>query len=105
MEVDLNMAAVELTLGALLDLLPMGACVIGRDLVVAQWNRTIADWMGLPDYKVIGSNLAVLAPELLTPRFHARIMDVFDLGAPRSFPPPSTSGSCLRRHARGCGTS
>ncbi len=102
MEAAENMAEVEPTWEALLDLLPMGACVVGRDLVIVQWNQTIADWTGLPRLKAIGTNLGVLAPDVLSRRYHARIMDVFDLGTPAVFssaihkrflPAPSRQGS------------
>src|SRR5438046_455017 len=102
METAENVAVVEPTLQALLDLLPMGSCVVDRDLVIGQWNQTIADWTGLACLAAIGTNLGSLAPDLLTRRFHTRIMDVFDLGTPAVFssaihkrflPAPSRHGS------------
>ncbi|MBV8266129.1 MAG: response regulator [Planctomycetaceae bacterium] len=80
-----NVAEVEPTLEALLDLLPMGACVVRRDLTIVQWNQTIADWTSLPRPAAIGANLGALSPDLLTSRFHARLIDVFDLGTPAVF--------------------
>ena len=102
MDAGINMGVIEPTLEALLDLLPMGACVVERDLVVVEWNQTVADWTGLPRAKTIGSNLADLAPVVRTPRYRARIMDVFDSGAPAIFssaihkvflPAPARQGS------------
>ena len=77
-----NVAEVEPTLEALLDLLTMGACVVRRDLTIVQWNQIIADWTSLPRPAAIGTNLGVLSPDLLTRRYHARLIDVFDLGHP-----------------------
>jgi signal transduction histidine kinase/CheY-like chemotaxis protein/HPt (histidine-containing phosphotransfer) domain-containing protein len=75
----------EPTLEVLLDLLPMGACVVGRDLRIVRWNQTLADWTGLSRAAAIGADLGVLAPDLLTRRYRARLMDVFDLGTPAVF--------------------
>ncbi len=95
-------AIVEPTLDDLLDLLPMGACVLGRDLLIARWNQTLADWTGLPRHAAIGTNLLTLAPDLRLARYYSRLMDVFDLGTPAVFssaihkrflPVPSRQGS------------
>src|SRR5271166_6099109 len=102
MRADPMTTVVEPTLEALLELLPMGACVIDRDLVVFEWNQTLADWTGLPRAKAVGMNLGVLAPDLQNRRYHARIKDAFDLGTPAVFssaihkrflPAPSRQGS------------
>ncbi len=73
------------TLEALLDLLPMGACIVNRDLVIFEWNETLVDWTGLPRLAAIGTNLSVLAPDLVTPLYHSRMMEVFDLSVAAVF--------------------
>src|SRR5262245_13994682 len=97
-----NVAATEPSLELVLDLLPMGACVVERDLSIIHWNQTLVDWTGLSRLTAIGSNLGVLAPNLLTRKYHVRLMEVFDSGTPAVFssaihkrflPAPSRHGS------------
>jgi diguanylate cyclase (GGDEF)-like protein len=63
----------------------MGACVVERDLSIVHWNQTLVDWTGLSRPAAIGSNLGVLAPDLLMPKYHVRMMEVFDSGTPAVF--------------------
>ena len=85
MQTTMNVSEVEPGLEALLDILPMGACVITSDLTIVHWNQTLADWTGLPREMAIGSNLGEHAPDLRSPKFLQRVMDVFDLGTPALF--------------------
>jgi diguanylate cyclase (GGDEF)-like protein/PAS domain S-box-containing protein len=72
-------------LDGLLDSLPMGACVITRDLAIVDWNQTLTDWTGISHESAIGGDLGNLAPNLRSSRFYSRIMDVFDLGTTAVF--------------------
>ena len=85
MAAALNERKVEPTLEALLDLLPMGACVVDRDLIIVEWNEILVDWMGLPRQAAIGTHLGILAPDLVTPGYYSRMMDVFDLNVSAVF--------------------
>lgn len=70
---------------SILDLLPMGACVIDRDLRVHAWNATLHDWTGLSREAMIGKPLTEPFPRLANWCFHDRLLQVFDLGTPAIF--------------------
>ena len=69
MPTTMKVSEVEPSSEALLDILPMGACVVTGDLTIAHWNQTLADWTGLPREAAIGSNLGEYAPDLQSRRF------------------------------------
>ena len=63
---------------AVLDLLPIGACVISSDLKVHAWNELLAEWTGIPQDRAIGMDLGEEYPSLREPRYNERLMQVFD---------------------------
>lgn len=69
----------------LLDLLPLGACIIDRNLEVAAWNATLASWSGIPVPEALGTNLPQRFPHLATWCFRDRLAQVFTSGSPAVF--------------------
>ena len=72
---------------AVLDHMPLGACVLRRDYVVLFWNRTLEDWTGVSRSTILGTDIGDHFPELKTPRYSARIAGVFSGGPPVVFSP------------------
>jgi len=66
----------------MLDLVPVGVCVLGPDGVVLVWNRTLTEWTGLPADQAVNRRLIELYPSLLEPRYARRLQAVFETGAP-----------------------
>ncbi len=67
------------------DFLPVGICVIDRQLMVHHWNRQLADWTGVSAHEIFGRTLADCFPELDRPTFKSRIEDGFQSGCPVTF--------------------
>ena len=72
-----------------IDLLPLGICVIDKDLNVLRWNRTLASWTGIRSDVAVGTNLLLRYTHLKSPRFLHRINGVFQSGQPALFSPSS----------------
>ena len=68
-----------------LDLLPIGICVVDRDLNLLFWNRTLAQWTGISPETATGSNLLERYPSLKSGRFLPRMKRVFEYGQPALF--------------------
>ena len=62
------------------DLLPLGVCVLDRDLTIHAWNATLAEWTGISRADALGMNLGQRYPNLLTTRYKDRIKEVFQSG-------------------------
>jgi len=69
----------------LLDLLPLGVCIIDRQLNVCAWNATLAAWTGISRQSALGTNLAERFPRLATWCFRDRLAQVFSHGTPVIF--------------------
>jgi transcriptional regulator with PAS, ATPase and Fis domain len=69
----------------LLDLLPLGICVINRNGSVCAWNATLADWTGIPQQEATGMNLAERFPHLSSWCYRDRLAQVFTSGTPAIF--------------------
>ncbi|MDZ4688113.1 MAG: response regulator [Planctomycetaceae bacterium] len=69
----------------MLDSVPVGVCLLASDWTVLAWNRTLAEWTGLPRMNVISRNLTDLFPGLLAARYFQRLDAVFTTGAPAVF--------------------
>jgi PAS domain-containing protein len=69
----------------LLDLLPLGVCIIDRDMRVWEWNATLAAWTGIAKESAVGMNLAERFPRLATWSFRDRLAQVFSHGTPTIF--------------------
>ncbi len=72
----------ELTRFVPFDLLPLGACLVDRDLRVLAWNRTLEDWTGWLRDSIIGTSLVEKYPHLRSGRLHERIQLIFDSRSP-----------------------
>jgi len=75
----------DLTLVQMLDLLPLGACVIDRDRVVHAWNTTLASWSSVPREDILGTRLTDRYAHLETWCFRERLNQVFGGGTPAVF--------------------
>ncbi|MEM8944381.1 MAG: ATP-binding protein [Planctomycetota bacterium] len=71
--------------GHFLDLLPTGALIIDRDLVIVEWNRTLVEWTEIPKEIAIGETLTELFPNLRDQRYLERLTQVFDSGFPATY--------------------
>ncbi len=67
------------------DALPVGICIIDREMTIIFWNRTLAGWSGRSGEEMIGLNLLDLYPDLNTHAFRTRIHSVLDGGPPAVF--------------------
>jgi signal transduction histidine kinase/ActR/RegA family two-component response regulator len=64
------------------DSVPVGVCLLDRDLTVRAWNRTLSEWTGLSPAAVIDRSLLDIYPQLRGHRLLHRLEDVFSTGAP-----------------------
>ena len=76
----------------MLDLLPIGAMVVDRDLRILKWNRLLADWTGVRENEAIGVALTELFPKIAEPKYLSRLTEVFTTGL------PVTYSASLHRH-------
>ena len=68
-----------------MELFPVGVCVIESDFKIIFWNRLLCDWTGKDLKKTIGRSLFELYPELSETLFHERLTDVLSGGPPAIF--------------------
>jgi PAS domain-containing protein len=69
----------------ILDLLPMGACIIDRELRVCAWNLTLVEWTGISREGILEKRLTEYFPRLATWCFRDRLAQVFEQGTPAIF--------------------
>ncbi len=67
-----------------LDILPAGVIIIQPDYLVTCWNRTVAEWTGIPRQKAISRDLRDFFSHLRERRYALRIQQVFE-GGPAVF--------------------
>src|SRR5262245_40925844 len=72
-------------LRAMVDALPIGACVIGPDLTVHAWNSVLATWTGVSPQYAICLNLSDLCPPLRSPNDAQRLSSMFAQGTQAVF--------------------
>ena len=60
------------------DLLPIGVCIIDRELNLHSWNRTLTQWTGISRESALQKKLSDLSSEQSFDRYHVRIRDVFE---------------------------
>ncbi len=70
---------------ALLDHIPLGVCVLDRDLGVRFWNICLAGWTGIDRSEILGRDLSELFPHLREPRYYLRLRGIFEGGPPTIF--------------------
>ena len=78
-------ACVTVSQKELLDLLPLGVCIIDRDLKVRAWNAALVNWTGITQESAIGINLVDRYPRLSAWCFRDRLNQVFSTGTPAIF--------------------
>ena len=67
------------------DALPVGICVLDREMTIVLWNRTLAEWSGHSGEEMVGKSFLDLYPNLDTPAYRTRINLVLDGGPPAVF--------------------
>ncbi len=68
-----------------LDLLPVGVCIIDEEFRILAWNRQLQDWTELHSKDVLETNLAQHFPNILQDRFRLRLQQVFTSRTPVVF--------------------
>nr|WP_320134043.1 PAS domain S-box protein [uncultured Holophaga sp.] len=68
-----------------LDFVPSGCCVVGREGGILFWNQTLELWTGMRSPEVLGRSLFELYPALAEPRYRDRILAVLQQGIPTVF--------------------
>lgn len=66
----------------LMDLLPIGVCIITENLAVCAWNDVLARWTGIERAEALEMNLGEKYPNLLEARYRERLQQVFSTGTP-----------------------
>ncbi len=70
---------------ALLEHLPLGAFVLRPDGTVAEWNRCLEQWTGIPRADIVGRPIGDFSERLCRPQYQQRLKAVFQAGAPLIF--------------------
>jgi len=92
----------------LFDLLPAGIAVIDREYTILYWNTCLAQWTGIPQEGIVGSDLRRRFTNLASPVYTSRIDQVFTGGPaavfssqfhPHFIPAPLPNGELLAEHA------
>ncbi|WNZ25171.1 response regulator [Leptolyngbya sp. NK1-12] len=61
----------------LLDLMPIGACVLDPDYRVLFWNACLEQWTNLPRTKIIGHGIGSYFPVFNQPEYQALLQSIF----------------------------
>lgn len=70
---------------SLLNQLPVGVCIIDRNLRVLFWNITMEFWLNIPAEDILGHSLTEFFPRFREMRYTIRLAHVFKGGAPEIF--------------------
>jgi diguanylate cyclase len=90
-----------------LDYVHLGAMVLDREMRVLFWNACLEEWTGIARQELLGRDVRERLPQLWQPRYAARLLDLFDNGAPAVFssqlhphfvPAPLRSGRLRVQH-------
>ena len=71
----------------LLDYMPIGGFVLRQDFIVMFWNNCLENWTGIRRGQIVGRPIGEFFPHLASPRYAARIQNVFENGIPVIFSP------------------
>ncbi len=66
----------------LLEHLPLGVFVLRPDGTVAEWNRCLEQWTGIPRADIVGRPIGDFSERLRRPQYQQRLEAVFQAGAP-----------------------
>ena len=66
----------------LLEHLPLGVFVLRPDGTVAEWNRCLEQWTGIPRADIVGRPIGDFSERLRRPQYQQRLKAVFQAGAP-----------------------
>jgi PAS domain-containing protein len=81
----MSVATAALTAPEVLDLLPIGICIIDEKFRILAWNRQLQDWTGLHSEDVLETTLDQHFPSILQDRFRLRLLQVFTSRTPAVF--------------------
>jgi len=69
----------------LLDLVPIGECLIDKDYNVLFWNTALENWTGISRTKILGNSIFNFFPDLTNENYKQRIDPIFADGNPVIF--------------------
>ncbi len=69
----------------ILDHVPVGIFILGKDFTVIFWNRCLEEWTGIPAGGIIGQDAGVRFPHLKSAKYAMRLKDIFEGGPPTIF--------------------
>ncbi len=70
---------------AVLHHVPMGVCLIRRDLIVLFWNESLETWTKISNDDIVGKSLGEYFPHFLDPVYADRLEQIFEGGPPTIF--------------------
>ncbi len=70
---------------SIIDHIPLGICVIDRDLSVVAWNQTLVDWTDKTPEQTIGRKITEIYPHLDKSTYRRRFEEVLQTGCPAKF--------------------
>jgi diguanylate cyclase (GGDEF)-like protein len=65
---------------SLFDHIPVGACVLQKDLKIVFWNRCLEEWTKIPRSQILQTSLTDNFPHLAAPKYIRRLQLVFEGG-------------------------
>jgi len=69
----------------ILDYIPVGICILRKDIIVVFWNSCLEDWTGIQRGKILGTNIVSHFPHLNNSKYFSRLQNIFDGGPPTIF--------------------
>ncbi|MEW6109880.1 MAG: ATP-binding protein [Nitrospirota bacterium] len=69
----------------ILDHIPVGICILRKDLTVLFWNSCLEDWTGIHRDKITGTGIITHFPHLNNPKYLSRLQNIFEGGPPTIF--------------------
>ncbi|MBW4493533.1 MAG: PAS domain S-box protein [Oscillatoria princeps RMCB-10] len=68
-----------------LDLIPLGECVLDVNFTVLYWNSCLEDWTKISRNEILGHPIGIYFPDLTQPKYTVRFRDIFKGGPPVIF--------------------
>ncbi|MGI0484411.1 ATP-binding protein [Pantanalinema rosaneae CENA516] len=64
----------------ILDLVPIGACILRKDLTVLFWNRLLETWTNIPREQIVGCPIHHIFPHFAQLKYIERLKQTFEIG-------------------------
>lgn len=64
----------------MLDLVPIGACILRNDLTVLFWNRLLESWTNISREQIVGQPIHQIFPHFAQLKYIERLKQTFDIG-------------------------